>query len=160
MIVYHDTSALVPLLIEEDSSAECGELWDSADAVSAIRLTYVEAFAAVAQGARLGRLSMDDAAEARGVLDELWSAIDIIEVDAELMQSAASLAMTHGLRGYDATHCAAALAIHDATVVAASGDRQLLAAWHSEGVATWDANASFRRQKGIDVPVGVNTNTT
>lgn len=31
MIVYLDTSAVVPLLIPEPSSAGCGELWDSAD---------------------------------------------------------------------------------------------------------------------------------
>lgn len=140
MILYVDTSALVPLLIEEPSSARCGELWDSADRLTTTRLTYVEAVAAVAQGTRLGRISMDEAADAREVLDELWTAIDIIEMDTGLMKSAASLAMTHGLRGYDATHCAAAIAINDAELVAATGDRRLLAAWSVEGVATWNAN--------------------
>lgn len=72
MILYVDTSALVPLLIEEPSSARCGELWDSADRLTTTRLTYVEAVAAVAQGTRLGRISMDEAADAREVLDELW----------------------------------------------------------------------------------------
>ncbi|MDO5699342.1 MAG: type II toxin-antitoxin system VapC family toxin [Dermatophilus congolensis] len=140
MILYVDTSALVPLLIEEESSASCGELWDSADTVTTTRLAYVEAVAAVAQAARLGRISLDEAAEAREVLEELWSAIDIIELDRVLMMSAAGLAVSHGLRGYDATHCAAAIAINDAELVAATGGRQLLAAWRAEGVATWNAN--------------------
>ena len=68
------------------------------------------------------------------------SAVDVIEIDQRVMKSAAHLAVTHGLRGYDATHCAAALAMNDDQLVAATGDRQLLAAWRGEGVATWNAN--------------------
>lgn len=45
-----------------------------------------------------------------------------------------------GLRAYDATHCAAAIAINDDHLVAATGARRLLAAWHAEGLATWNPN--------------------
>lgn len=140
MILYVDTSVLVPLLVEESSSRRCGELWDAADHVTSTRLAYVEAVAALAQGARLGRISAKGVGDARELLDELWSAVDVIEIDQRLMKSAAHLAVTHGLRGYDATHCAAALAMNDDQLVAATGDRQLLAAWRGEGVATWNAN--------------------
>lgn len=140
MIVYVDTSVLVPLLIEEPSSARCGELWDGADTVTATRLAYVESVAALAHGARLGRISACMAGEARAVLDDLWTAVDVIEIDAELMRIAGDLALAHGLRGYDATRCAAAMAVNDDQLVAATGDQRLLAAWAAEGVATWNAN--------------------
>lgn len=141
MILYIDTSVLVPLLIEDPASASCGELWDSADAVTTTRLAYVEAVAALAQGIRLGRVSPAGAVEGRAVLDDLWAAINVIEIDSDLMRSAASLAITHGLRGYDATHCAAAIAVNGDELVAATGDRRLHTAWRTEGVMTWNPNA-------------------
>jgi len=48
LILYVDTSALVPLLISEAGSQVCGGLWDRADRVITARLTYVEAAAALA----------------------------------------------------------------------------------------------------------------
>lgn len=140
MILYVDTSALVPLLVEEPTSQACGEVWDAADDVIATRLAYVEATAALAMAERLGRIT---AAHVRGglsVLDDLWAAVQVIELDGVLMSAAAGLAVTHGLRGYDATHCAAAVAANDTELVAASGDVRLLAALHAEGVAVRDTN--------------------
>lgn len=59
------------------------------------------------------------------------------------MSTAADLAVTHGLRGYDAAHCAAALAVDDAELVAAAGDGTLLSAWRAEGVTVCDTNADL-----------------
>lgn len=140
MIVYFDTSALVPLLVEEACSAACGELWDGADAITATRLAHIEAGAALAMAARLGRISEVEAKLGRSVLDDLWPVIDVIELDDALMVEAARLAAVHGLRGYDATHCAAAASASDAEFVAASGDLELLAAWRAEGVTVADTN--------------------
>ena len=53
MIVYVDTSALVPLLINEPTSEACGEIWDSADSITVTRLAYIEAVAALAMAERL-----------------------------------------------------------------------------------------------------------
>lgn len=141
MIVYVDTSALVPLLIDEPTSPACGELWDSADKVACTRLGYIESVAAVSMAQRIGRVSATEALGGQAVLDELWSAVDVIELGHELMSAAARLAALHGLRGYDATHCAAAIAVNDAELVAASGDQRLLAAWQAEGVAVSDTAA-------------------
>ncbi len=138
MNVYFDTSALVPLLIDEPTSSNCGELWDGADNVICTRWGYVEAVAAIAMAERLNRVSATESANGRRVLDELWPAIDIIELRHELMIVASRLAVRHGLRGYDATHCAAALEANDAYLVAASGDKRLLAAWRTEGIAVRD----------------------
>lgn len=140
MILYVDTSALVPLVIDEPSSSACGELWDSADSITATRLAYIEAVAALAQAERLGRLTPGALREGRSVLDGLWPVVDVIELDAILMGEAARAAVTQGLRGYDATHFAAAVAVNDAELVAASGDQRLLSAWRAEGVAVRDTS--------------------
>jgi predicted nucleic acid-binding protein len=141
VILYVDTSALVPLLVDEPTSDECGELWDGADSVTSTRLAYIEAVAALAQAERMGRITADEVRGGRSVLDDLWSVVDVIELDQALMTYAADLASNHALRGYDATHCAAAIAANDAELVAASGDTRLLAAWRAEGVAVRDTNA-------------------
>jgi predicted nucleic acid-binding protein len=141
VIVYVDTSALVPLLIDEPTSDACGELWDSARSVTTTRLAYIEAAAALALAERMGRLTAREAQDARAVLGGLWPVVDVIELDQDLMSEASRLAVVHGLRGYDPTHCAAAVAANDAELVAASGDSRLLAAWQTEGIAVRDTNA-------------------
>ncbi|MGI8524235.1 MAG: type II toxin-antitoxin system VapC family toxin [Nocardioides sp.] len=140
MILYVDTSALVPLVVHEASSGACGELWDAAERVTTTRLAYIEAAAAFALAQRLGRISPGDAEAARESLQELWTVFDVVEIDEPLMASAARLARTHALRGYDATHCAAAVALNDDQVVAATGDLRLLAAWRAEELAVRDTN--------------------
>ena len=65
MIAYFDTSALIPLLIEEAGSERSGRVWDAAEHVTSARLIYAEARAALAQAARLGRVAADDLAVAR-----------------------------------------------------------------------------------------------
>ncbi|MEE6281035.1 hypothetical protein [Georgenia sp. MJ170] len=65
----------------------------------------------------------------------------MIELDQGLMAEAARLAKVYDLRGYEATHCAAAVAVDDPELLASSGDGRLLAAWRSEGLAVRDTNA-------------------
>jgi predicted nucleic acid-binding protein len=142
MIAYFDTSALVPLLVDEPSSSACRRLWEDADDVVAARLGYVETAAALSQARRLGRLTSRRQRAALRALDELWSQMQIAEVDQLLVERAAQVADEFALRGYDAIHCAAALVLNDETLVAAAGDRQLLTAWHALGVNTYDTNAA------------------
>ncbi|MEE6286432.1 type II toxin-antitoxin system VapC family toxin [Georgenia sp. MJ173] len=141
MILYVDTSALVPLLVDEPTSAACGELWDAADTITATPLAYIEAAAALALAERLGRVSSHESHEGTAILDALWLVVHVIELDQGLMAEAARLAKVYGLRGYDATHCAAAVAVEDPELLASSGDGRLLAAWRSEGLAVRDTNA-------------------
>nr|WP_281358936.1 type II toxin-antitoxin system VapC family toxin [Flexivirga aerilata] len=136
-----DTSALVPLMIAEPTSDACGEFWDLADRVVCTRLAYVEAVAALAMAERMDRVSSRQASRGRAVLDELWLDIDVVELGPELMAAAARQATVHGLRGYDATHCAAAVNVNDPELVAVSGDKRLLSAWLTEGVAVGDVSA-------------------
>ncbi|PZS27802.1 MAG: VapC toxin family PIN domain ribonuclease, partial [Pseudonocardiales bacterium] len=74
-------------------------------------------------------------------LDDLWSQMQIIEIDQPLVTRAARLADTLSLRGYDAVHAAAAESVANGVLVAGSGDRQLLDAWRYLGLATYDTNA-------------------
>lgn len=145
MITYFDTSALVPLLVEEPASPLCRQAWDAADDVVSVRIAFVESAAALARARRLKRLSRRAQAEALERLEDAWSQLQIVEVDQPLMSRASMLADAHGLRGYDATHCAAAESIKDATVVTASGDGQLLTAWKALGLNTLNINADVIR---------------
>ncbi|WP_083889118.1 type II toxin-antitoxin system VapC family toxin [Nocardia pneumoniae] len=140
MIGYLDTSAFVPLLVDEPSSRSCRRFWDDADAVVSNRLLYVETTAAVAQAHRMRRLDDVAYSACRRLLDQLWPQIEVIEIDEALMLRAAELADRCALRGYDAIHCSSAEQLDDHDLVAASGDKRLLDAWRTLGVATFDAN--------------------
>lgn len=141
MIAYFDTSALIPLLVDEPASSICERLWDDAEDVVSVRIAYVEAAAAIAQARRLERLTRSQQRDALRLLDETWDQFQLVDVDEPLVHRAGALADLHSLRGYDATHCAGAESINDSDVVAASGDRQLLAAWRALGMNTLDVNA-------------------
>jgi predicted nucleic acid-binding protein len=73
-------------------------------------------------------------------LDELWEQVDVIEIDDALSRRAGALASRLALRGYDAVHCASAEQLDDPDLVAASGDAQLLQAWRTLGISTFDPN--------------------
>jgi uncharacterized protein len=140
VIAYFDTSALVPLLVEEPSTPACRRLWDDADEVVSVRLGYAEAAAAAAQARRLARITRRTQRAALARLDQLWPQIQIVEVDQTLVQRAATVADAHQLRGYDAVHCASAELVNDQSLVAGSGDAQLLTAWRQLGVNIFDTN--------------------
>lgn len=100
----------------------------------------MEGTAALAQARRMRRLSQGTHVRARRRLDQMWSEMDVVEVDEQLVTRAVELAHRLSLRGYDAVHCASAEQLDDEDVVAASGDQQLLNAWLEVGMATYDTN--------------------
>ena len=140
MIAYFDTSAIVPLVVGEPTSPLCTHVWTVADQVATSRLSYVEAAAALASAERMGRLMRESYDEARRRLGTLWQMVQIVEVDALLMEDAADAAKNQGLRGYDAVQFASAMRIASADSIAVSGDHDLLAAWRRSGLATVDTN--------------------
>jgi uncharacterized protein len=135
VIAYFDTSAVVPLLIAERGSQTAGRLWDAADRVVSVRLVYPEARAALAQAERLDRVSARDLRRAVSALDARFEEMNLVEIDDPLAHLAGEKAEDHGLRGYDAVHLAAALRVHDPDVVLIAGDRALVVAASSEGLA-------------------------
>ena len=136
MIVYFDTSALVPLLVVEAGSRAARELWDRAARVASVRLLYPEARAALAQGQRTGRLTPRQLRSAVRRLEDLYQQFDLVELDATLAEDAGDLAETYGLRGHDAVHLAAARRLDDAELVVAAGDSALLTAAQRLGLNT------------------------
>jgi predicted nucleic acid-binding protein len=134
LIVYFDTSALVPLVIDEATTEAVSRLWRDADRVLSSRLIYAEARSAVAMAQRLGRLSSSKLREAVVNLDALVVNLDVVEVTDELVRRAGGLADAFGLRGYDAVHLASAELVRDPDLFVASGDRPLVDAARSLGL--------------------------
>jgi uncharacterized protein len=134
VIAYFDTSAVVPLLIAEPGSARAASLWEGADRVVSVRLTYPETRAALAQAERLGRLTTRQLRDAVTEFDSLFEEIDLLEVDDALARRAGELAEIRQLRGSDAVHLAAADRVQDPDVVVVAGDGALLRAATAEGM--------------------------
>lgn len=134
MIVYFDTSAIVPLIVGEPSTPACLRLWNDTTRAVSTRLLYPEASAALARAERMGRMTPIQHDEAVSDLDELVAEIDHIELTMALARIAGDLARSDGLRGYDAVHLAAALSVSDTDVVMATGDHDLAAAARAHGL--------------------------
>lgn len=141
MIAYFDTSALIPLLIEEPTTLVCQRLWNDAARVASVRLVYTEASAALAKAHRMARLTTTQLEGALGALDDIVAEVDHVEVTDQLVRAAGALARTHGLRGYDALHLGAGLLVSDDDVVFVTGDSRLASAAHTMGIAVSNTNA-------------------
>ena len=134
MIAYFDTSAIVPLVIDEPSTDLCNRIWTESTRVVGVRLLYPEARAALARAERMARLTADQLTTAVAELDSVYAEIDLIEITAELAQAAGELAQEYGLRGYDAVHLAAARTVADQELVLATGDEELAVAATALGI--------------------------
>ncbi len=140
MIAYFDTSALIPLLVEEPGSARAGRVWDAADHVTSVRLVYTEARAALEQAARLGRLASGDLTLAVDGFEALYDQLDLLDIDDDLVRRAGDLAQHHALRGYDALHLAAVERVRGETTIMVTGDRELCAAAGALSLAVADTS--------------------
>lgn len=134
MIAYFDTSAVIPLLIGEPSSAKCARMWNEAARSVSVRLLYPEARAALARAERMGRITKRQHEVAVAELQTIITEIDHVEITAQLARNAGELAQAQQLRGYDAVHLAAAMAALDAELVLVTGDNDLAGAARSLGL--------------------------
>ena len=135
MIAYFDTSAIVPLLIDEVGTQAAGDIWDRADRLVSVRLSQMETRAALAQSARIGRISSKHLRSSVGELEDLLDQVDMVDVDDDLIREAGDLAEDQGLRAYNAVHLAAARRVDDLDVIVVAGDRALLAAAEALGMS-------------------------
>jgi predicted nucleic acid-binding protein len=136
VITYYDTSAFVPLLVDEAGTALSEHLWGASDSLVTSRLLYVEASSAVAQARRQERFSRRVQMAALRRLDGLWPAFTVIDADAKVVSRAAVLVDRESLRAYDAVHCASAESVKEDTLVVATGDKALLAVCSRLGMTT------------------------
>ena len=135
MIAYFDTSALVPLLVDEPGTDAATVLWNEADRIAGVRLVYAEGCAAFAMAVRTGRIGHSELRESIEGLDHLYQQMDVVEVSDALVRRAGALAEVHSLRGYDAVHLAAAETLIAEDVVFVAGDDPLCQAAESVGLA-------------------------
>ena len=142
MILYLDTSAFVPLLVAEPTSELCRRLWDAADDVVSSAALRPETASALWRAHHSGRITRDQQSFLIDALAELTGQMHLVAVDDRLSQHAADLAVTHGLRGYDAVHAATAITVLAEDGLAASGDKVLLAAWQESDLATCDIHGA------------------
>jgi hypothetical protein len=136
--VYFDTSAIVPIVIEEPSSIVVSRLWDEAERVVSSRLVYAEGRAALAMARRMDRIDERGLREAVDYFESLHDQLDVIEITEGLIREAGGLAEQLNLRGFDAVHLASARLVDDPEMVLAAGDQSLLAAARVVGLATAD----------------------
>ena len=128
-IAYFDTSAIVPLIVEEAGSDEAKRLWRDAERVTSARVVYAEGHAALASAARLGRLPAARLRAAIGELVSHYEELHLVEISDRLVRRAGALAEEYTLRGYDSIHLAAAeLSRGDDALVFVAGDGGLCAA--------------------------------
>lgn len=111
MITYVDTSTLLKRLLAEVGSNEADVIWDAADVLVSAVTVVVEARAALAAAQRGGRLSAEELSEAKAELVLLLEEVTFVEITDALIAEAAEIAEAEALRGYDAVHLAAALAV-------------------------------------------------
>lgn len=135
MITYFDTSALLPLLLDEEGSTTAREVWTEAEQTACATIAYAEARAALARAVRMGRLAATDLPDAVDEFELIYDQLGRIDIQEPLVRRAGQLAQDHALRGYDAVHLAAAESINGDQTVLIAGDADLLGAAQAIGVA-------------------------
>lgn len=127
MTLYLDASALAKRYVAEDGSDLVISSMQEADTWAICRIGYVETARAVSLAAgrpALKRLQGD------------WPSFEVVEVDHELAEQAADLAITAGLRSLEALHLAAALRMPRPGLTLATWDQRLHRAAGESGLPT------------------------
>ncbi len=136
MRCYFDTSAVIKWFVDEVGSSDSIDALEMADASWTCRVTYPETRAVVAALRRGGRIDEARTTAIRTAFDEArWPRLSVVEVTDELARLAGDLAERHALRGLDAIHLAAALAIRGGDLVVVTWDARLWDAARSQGMA-------------------------
>lgn len=110
---FWDSSALVPLLVEEESTARVRGLYLDDTTVLTWWGSNVECASAVARLERQGALSVNDASGAIRRLDALTTSWHHVEPGDALRETAKRLLRVHDLRGADSLQLAAAVLAAD-----------------------------------------------
>ena len=148
MILYQDTSALVKRYVVESGSKEVNDLIEQADIVGSAIITRVEMASALAKAVRMNWVEAKNAENAWHDFLSQWQSFTRILVTPALVERASQLAWEYGLRGYDATHFAAALSWQDILempVTLVTFDRELWLAAKKVDMAVWPDELSSEK---------------
>ena len=110
---FWDTSAIVPVLVEEQWSPWARELADDGTELGVWWATQVECVAALARRERRGELDADQATRARATLGAVTSRWTEIPPTDRIRKTAQRMVSVHDIRSADAFQLAAALAASD-----------------------------------------------
>ena len=105
---FWDTSALVPLLLEQETTADVGELFSRDPEIASWWGTSVECVSAAARLRREDRLTVDDEERVLELLDVLRRSWLEILPSEEVRERSFRLIRVHGLKAADALQLAAA----------------------------------------------------
>jgi predicted nucleic acid-binding protein len=133
---FWDSSALVPLIVEEDSTDELLDLYPTAEVVVWWG-TDVECTSAVARLERSADLTAEDTTAALQRLDRLSGGWHLVEPVDSVRETARRLLRVHDLRAADSLQLAAALAVAEhrpASLEFVCRDRRLGVAAQREGL--------------------------
>lgn len=120
-----DASALVKRYVAEPGSEEIRDAMSRADACLICRAGFVETVRAVGLVAGM---------PATNLLREEWASFGVIEIDQQLVEDAAELAIELQLRSLDALHLASALVLPREDLVFATWERRLHVAAKASGL--------------------------
>lgn len=130
MSLYLDASALVKRYVDEEGSDAVLEAMGGEKTWAMCRIGLVETVRAVARGGEpedVERVKRD------------WIGCDVVELDQDLAEHAAQLALSSGLRALDALHLAAALSLSTESLILATWDIRLHRAAREHGLSTLPA---------------------
>lgn len=106
---FWDTSALIPLCIDEPNSARARRLLETDPETAVWWGAPVQHASALARRVRDGTTNAEDEARARNVLARLASTWLVVSPSPLVLEGAIRLVRSHPLRAADALHLAAAL---------------------------------------------------
>jgi predicted nucleic acid-binding protein len=140
VIAYLDASALVKRYVVERGSRETIALTAESEIVATSIVTRAEVAAALAKAARARLVADDRARRAQRSFAGDWPDLVRVPVTEGLVERAETLALEHGLRGYDAVQLASALTWQEsvgAEILLATYDQQLWEAAPKAGLRVW-----------------------
>lgn len=137
MIAYFDTSALLKLLLTEESGVDvAARIWDGADGLITSRLAYPEGRAALASAERARRITRARYQLACESFENIFAEVATVELLPAIARAAGNLAERLSLKGADAVHLASALgATKDGGTLFVTWDRRLSRAGVVAGLA-------------------------
>jgi predicted nucleic acid-binding protein len=112
MILYLDTSSLVKLYIEEDSSLQIETLVRSSEVSATSIVAYAEARAAFARRFREQCFTSAEFTRIKTFFTKDWQNYFVLNITENIIKLAGNLAEKHSLRGFDSIHLASASILH------------------------------------------------
>jgi predicted nucleic acid-binding protein len=114
LILFCDTSAVVKLYVQEESSGAVRAAVEGAAVIAVCRIAWAEAMAAFARRVRECPADADAMEAVRARWRASWGDYAIVEVTQSLVELAGDYADAFALRGYDSVQLAAAHTLREA----------------------------------------------